>query len=151
MNDVTVFVLCSLSNHDLHLYQVEQKYLERVQSFGADTISLLIITKGHNSVKIVSGVTIFFICTSSNQDLHLYQVSLKYLELFQSYGEARISVLIITMGRKSLKIVSRITVLVLCTLSNHGLHLYQISLKCGFRVMEGIQFQQLLLQRGIIP
>ena len=33
------------------------------------------ISKGHNSVQKVDGVTALFLCTSSDDDLYLYQVS----------------------------------------------------------------------------
>ena len=33
------------------------------------------ISKGHNSVKNVGGVTILVLCTSSDNDLYLYKVS----------------------------------------------------------------------------
>ena len=33
------------------------------------------ISKGHNSTKIVGGVSILALCTSSDDGLHLYQVS----------------------------------------------------------------------------
>ena len=33
------------------------------------------ISKGHNSVKNLGGVTIHFLCTLSNDGLHLYKVS----------------------------------------------------------------------------
>ena len=47
---VTVLVLCTLSDDALHLYQVLWKYLYWFQSYRADTISALKISKGHNSV-----------------------------------------------------------------------------------------------------
>ena len=34
------------------------KYLVRFKSYGANTISILIITKGHNSKNIARGVTV---------------------------------------------------------------------------------------------
>ena len=37
-------------------------YHERFKSYGADTISILIITKGHNSINIVRGVTVLILC-----------------------------------------------------------------------------------------
>ena len=43
---VTDLVLCTLSDHGLHLYQVSKKYLEWFKSYGADTILALIITRG---------------------------------------------------------------------------------------------------------
>ena len=58
-------ILCIWSNHGLHLYQVSVKYLDWFQSDGADTISILIMTKGNISVKIVHGVTVFIVCKSS--------------------------------------------------------------------------------------
>ena len=79
---VKVLVHGTSSNHALHLYQVSQKYIERFQTYGADTTSILIITKGYNSVKIVYGVTVLVLCTSSNYAGHLYQVSQKYLEKY---------------------------------------------------------------------
>ena len=33
------------------------------------------ISKGHNSVKKVCGVTVLFLCTSSDDGLYLYKVS----------------------------------------------------------------------------
>ena len=33
------------------------------------------ISKGHNSVKNVVGVTVLFLCTLSDDDLYLYKVS----------------------------------------------------------------------------
>ena len=71
---VTCLVLCTSSDHGFRLYQVSQKYLERFQSNGSDTISILVITKRHNSVKIARGVTVLNIYTLSDHGLHLYQV-----------------------------------------------------------------------------
>ena len=48
VHGVTVIVLCISSDHGLYLYQVSRKYFEWFQSNGADTISILINTKGHN-------------------------------------------------------------------------------------------------------
>ena len=63
-----------LSDQDLFLNFVSWKYLENFKSYGADTISILIITKGHTLVNIAHGVTVFifaahrpiivYICTS---------------------------------------------------------------------------------------
>ena len=52
-----------------------ENIFNRFQSYGADTISVLKITKGHNSVKIVGRVMVLVLCTSSDDALHLYQVS----------------------------------------------------------------------------
>ena len=43
-------------------------------SYTADTISILKITKGNNSVKNVAGVTVVDLCTSSGHALYFYQV-----------------------------------------------------------------------------
>ena len=37
-----------------------------------DTISILIITMGHNSIDLVHGVTVLVLCISSDHGLHLY-------------------------------------------------------------------------------
>ena len=44
-------------------------------------------TKGHDSVQNVGRTTVLNLCTWSDDALHLYQVSGKYLERFQNYGE----------------------------------------------------------------
>ena len=51
-----------------------ENYLKRYQSYRADTISILKITKGNNSAKNVSGVTFLYLCTSSGHALYFYQV-----------------------------------------------------------------------------
>ena len=48
--------------------------LEQYQSYRADTISILKITKGNNSAKNVGGVTFPYLCTSSGHALYFYQV-----------------------------------------------------------------------------
>ena len=45
------------------------------QSYRADTLSILKITKGNNSAKNAGGATVVNICTSSGHALYLYQVS----------------------------------------------------------------------------
>ena len=82
---MTVFDLCTSSGHALYFYQVLWNYLERYQSYRADTISILKISKGNNSAKNVGGVTVVNLCTSSDHALHLCQVSWNYLERYQSY------------------------------------------------------------------
>ena len=81
-----VFDLCTSSGHALYFYQVLWNYLERYQSYWADTISIPKISKGNNSAKNVAGVTFVYLCTSSDHALHLYQVSWNYLKRYQSYG-----------------------------------------------------------------
>ena len=49
---VTVINLCTSSGHALYFYQVLRNYLKRYQSYRADTISILKITKGNNSAKM---------------------------------------------------------------------------------------------------
>ena len=41
----------------------------------ADMIFIGKISKGHNSVKNVGGVTVLFLCTSSDYGIYLYKVS----------------------------------------------------------------------------
>ena len=50
-----------------------------------DMISILKLTKGHNSIKNVGRVMILDLCLSSNDTLYLYKVSLNYLKGFQGY------------------------------------------------------------------
>ena len=50
------------------------KFHEKIfDSYRADTIFILIISKGHNSAKSVSGDMVLFLCTSSGDTLYLYQ------------------------------------------------------------------------------
>ena len=71
---VTVVYLCILSGHALYFYQVLRNYLKQYQSYRADTISILKITKGNYSAKNVGGVTVVNLCTSSGHALYFYQV-----------------------------------------------------------------------------
>ena len=48
---VTVIDLRTSSGHTLYFYQNLRNYLKRYQSYRADTISILKITKGNNSAK----------------------------------------------------------------------------------------------------
>ena len=74
VDGVTVFALCTSSGHALYFYQVLRNYLKPYQSYRADTISILKITKGNNSAKNVGGVTVVDLCTSSGHALYFYQV-----------------------------------------------------------------------------
>ena len=47
---------------------------KQYQSYRADTISILKITKGNNSAKNVGGVTVVDLCTLSGHALYFYQV-----------------------------------------------------------------------------
>ena len=63
-----------MAGHALYFYQVLRNYLKRYQSYGADTISILKITKGNNSTKNVGGVTVVILCTLFGHALYFYQV-----------------------------------------------------------------------------
>ena len=116
---VTVFNLCTSSGHASYLCQVSCNYLKQHQSYKADTISILKITKGNNSPNNVGGVTVFNLCTSSGHALYFYQVLWKYLERYQCYRVDTISILKITKGN-SAKNVGGVTVVNLCTASGHA-------------------------------
>ena len=53
----------------------EINYLERYQSYRADTISIRKITKGNNSAKNVGRATVINLCMLSGHVLYLCQVS----------------------------------------------------------------------------
>ena len=72
---VTVVYLCTSSIYALYFYPVLCHYLKRYQSYRADKISILKITKGNNSEKNVGGVNVVNLCTLSGQVLYLCQVS----------------------------------------------------------------------------
>ena len=72
---VTVVNLCTSSGHALYFYRVLYHYLKQYQSYRADTISILKITKGNNSAKNVGGVNVVNHCMSSGHALYLCQVS----------------------------------------------------------------------------
>ena len=86
--------------------------IKRYQSYRADTISILKITKGNNSAKNVGGVTVVYLCTSSGHALYFYQVLRNYLKRYQSYRADTISILKITKGNYSAKNVGGVTVLI---------------------------------------
>ena len=123
---VTIVDLCTSSGHVLYFYQVLWNYLERYQSYRADTISIRKISKGNNSAKNVSGVTVVDLCTSSGHALYFYQVLWNYLKWYQSYRADTISMLKITKGNNSAKNVGGVTVVDLCTSSGHALYFYQV-------------------------
>ena len=107
-------------------YQVLWNYLEWYQSYRADTISILKITKGNNSAKNASGAIVVNLCTSSDHALYFYQILWNYLKRYQSYRVDRISILKITKGNNSAKNVGGVTVVNLCTSSGHALYFYQV-------------------------
>ena len=101
-------------------------YLEWYQSYRADTISILKITKGNNSAKNASGATVVNLCTSSDHALYFYQILWNYLKRYKSNRVDRISILKITKGNNSAKNVGGVTVFNLCTSSGHALYFYQV-------------------------
>ena len=62
-----VMLYISTKFHEIILNGI--KVIER-----ADTISIPKITKGNNSAKNVGGVTVVYLCTSSDHALYFYQV-----------------------------------------------------------------------------
>ena len=77
---VTVFNLCTSFGHALYFYQVLWNYLKRYQSYRADTISILKITKGNNSAKNVGGVTVLI----SARCLVMLYISTKFCEIISN-------------------------------------------------------------------
>ena len=60
------------------MFYISTRFCEIISngiSYRADTISILKISKGNNSAKNVGGVTVVYLCTSSDHGLYLYQVS----------------------------------------------------------------------------
>ena len=56
-------------------------------------ISIVIFSKGHNSVKNVDGVMVLVLCTSSDNALYLYQDLCKYLKGLKGFCADTISIL----------------------------------------------------------
>ena len=119
---VNIVNLCKSSGHALYLCQLSWNYIERYQSYRADTISIWKITKGNNSEKNVGGVNIVNLCKSSGHALYLCQLSWNYLEQYQSYTADTISIRKITKGNNSTKNVGGVTVVDLCKSSGHALY-----------------------------
>ena len=123
---VNIINLCTSSGHALYLCQLSWNYLERYQSYRADTISIRKITKGNNSAKNVGGVTVVDLCMLSGHALYFYQVLWNYLKRYQCYRADTISILKITKGNNSAKNVDGVIVLYLCTSSGHALYFYRV-------------------------
>ena len=51
------------------------KISHRYHSYRADTILIGKISKGHNSIKNVDGVTVLFLCILSDSGLYFYKIS----------------------------------------------------------------------------
>ena len=179
MGGVNLVNLCTSSGHVLYFYQVLWNYFERYQSYSADTIFILKISKGNNSAKNVGGINVVNLCTSSGHALYLCQVSWNYLERYQSYRVDTISIPKITKGNNSTKNVGGVTVFHLCTSSGHALYFYQVLwnylklyqsyradtisillyistkfceiISNGIKVIERTRFLYWKFQRGIIP
>ena len=119
---VTVVNLCTLFGHGLYFYQVLWNYLKRYQSYRADTISILKITKENNSAKNVGGATVVNLCMLSGHALYFYQVLWNYLERYRSYRADTISILKLSKGNNSTKNVGGVTIVNLCTSPGHALY-----------------------------
>ena len=106
------------------------KLSQRVSESETQTVRLTLgwsqFTKGHNSVKTVNGVMVLNLCTSSDDALYLYQFSRKYLKGFQSYWEDAACILKFSKGHNSVNSVGGVMVLILSTLSDGVLYLYQV-------------------------
>ena len=70
-----VLVICTSSDNGLYFYKVSGKYSQRYEIYRADKIFTAKISKRHNSVKNVSGVTVLVLCTSSDCGIYFYKVS----------------------------------------------------------------------------
>ena len=88
-------------------------------------------SKGYNSKSINTRVMDLALCTSSNVVKYLYEVSCRYLEWVLSYrADMTISqnlLFSISKDHNPKNMQSRVTVLVLCTLSHFALHLCKVS------------------------
>ena len=72
---------------------------------------------------------VLYLCTSSDDALYLYQVSRKYLKGFQSYQEDAVCILKYSKEHNSVNSEGGVMALVLSTLSDDVLYLYQVLLK----------------------
>ena len=77
---VTVVYLCTSCGHALYFYHVLLNYLKRYQSYRADMISILKITKGNNSAKNAYGVTVLI----SARRLVMLYISTKFCEIISN-------------------------------------------------------------------
>ena len=66
------------------------------------------------------------LCTSTDDALYLYQVARKYLKGFQRYREDAVWILKFSKGHNSVNSVGGVMALVLFTLSDGVLYLYQV-------------------------
>ena len=74
-----VLNLCTSSYNALYLVYICTKFheniLDGVKAIEQDTIPIGKISKGHNSVKNIGGVTVLVFCTLSDDGLYLYKIS----------------------------------------------------------------------------
>ena len=153
VSGVTSFNLRTSSGHALYFYQVSWNNLEWYQSYRADTITILKISKENNSAKNDGGATVFNLCMSSGHALYLCQVSWNNLKRYQSYRVDSISIRKTTKGNKSTKLQMVGHLLI----SARRLVMLYISTKfCeiishGIKVLEWTRFLNWKLQREIIP
>ena len=62
-----------------------ENILNGLKSFGVDMISILIITKGYNSVNIARGVTVLVLCSSSDHGIRIIYIYISTLGYFISH------------------------------------------------------------------
>ena len=122
-----MMICISTSDDGLYLYKVSLKYSRRYGSYRADTMFIEKNPKGHNSVKLKMELPLFFsahclmmICISTKfHDNILGGIKVIEGTLFSSEKNSK--------GHDSVKNVGGGTVLVLCTSSDDGLYLYEVS------------------------
>ena len=83
--------------------------------------------KGHNSVKNVRGVAVFFLCISSDGGLYLYKSFVKIFWTVLKLGSRHDFHIYNFKGHNSVKNVCGVVVLFLCNSSDGGLYLYKVS------------------------
>ena len=140
------YLFCAHRLIMLYIWAKFWEKISKVSELETQTVGSMLgwshFTKGHNSVKTVDGVMVLNLCTSSDDVLYLYQVSRKYLKGFQSYWEYAVCILKFSEGYNSVNSVGGVMVLVLSTLSDSVLYLYQVlskfcqSISKGFKVTD---------------
>ena len=140
------------SGHALYFYEVLWNYLERYQSYRADTISKRKITKGNNCAKNVGAVIVVNLWTSSGHALHFYQVSWNYLERYQSYTATWFHYWKLQRGIIPQKMQVEWPLLIS---ASPPVMLYICAKFCdiisnGIKIIKGIRFVYWKLQRGIM-
>ena len=150
---MTVVDLCMLSSHALYFYQVLWNYLKRYQSYRADTISILKISKGNNSAKNVGGVTVLI---SACRLVMLY-ISTKFCEIISNGIKVIEPTRFLYWKLQRGIITQKMWVEWRLLISARRLVMLYISTKfCeiisnGIKVIERTRFLYRKFQRGIIP